>query len=132
MDRRLGNAAKDPNDDPLEDLNDARVIILAETRKTSGDYNFRKGRRIGSSRWKTSRRRLYRLSNASWRRESIWQWLKVRKLKFFKTKQILLVDETEILNADEKNFKHELLTMFVDELKGAVQKINRGQDKPSY
>ena len=25
VDRRLGNAAKDPNDDPLEDLNDARV-----------------------------------------------------------------------------------------------------------
>ena len=33
-----------------------------------------------------------------------------------------LVNDTEILNADEKKFKHELLTMFVDELKGDVRK----------
>ncbi|CBY18402.1 unnamed protein product [Oikopleura dioica] len=101
VDRRLGNAAKDPNDDPLEDLNDARER---------------------TQNW------LFAMENLS---PAALSTLK-RELEKRVNLAMVKIDETEILNADEKNFKHELLTMFVDELKGAVQKINRGQDKPSY
>ena len=56
--------------------------------------------------------------------------LKSRKLKICQLQPNLLVNETEILNDDEKKFKHALLTMFVDELKGAVQKTTRFLNRP--
>jgi hypothetical protein len=56
--------------------------------------------------------------------------LKSRKLKICQFQPNLLVNETEILNDDEKKFKHALLTMFVDELKGAVRKKQTAVFKP--
>ena len=82
---------------------------------------FRKGRRIGSSRWITSRQRLYRLSRKSWKNEFTRRWSKVSVNNCLNLTYSFLVNETEILNEEEKKFKRELLTMFVEELKGFVQ-----------
>ena len=47
--------------------------------------------------------------------------VKSNRLLLCKSNELSSVNETEILNEEEKKFKRELLTMFVEELKGFVQ-----------
>ncbi|CAG5088300.1 Oidioi.mRNA.OKI2018_I69.PAR.g11802.t2.cds [Oikopleura dioica] len=86
VDHRRANSEKDPNDDPLEDLNDARER---------------------TQNW------LFAMDNLS---PAALSTLK-KELEKRVHSAMVKINETEILNDEEKKFKRELLTMFVEELK---------------